>query len=182
MRALILLLVLLSGCAYTYPLDTSGPEERRSLSERAARQRTLIAVQGETPVPVTALQIGADSTTWIDPATGTPRSVGTADLVLVRFPSSERSPLQTFLTGLVGGAVVGGVIGAIAYADSGPSILVSSQTESALLFGMLFGSIGGTGGGLVALDALNPIRLVPTDLPAQRDTLLTTTAPSPTRR
>lgn len=167
MRALVLF-ALLGGCAYTHPLNVADAEHRQALSERATRQVAVVAVQGEPPGPVDALSIRADSTSWIDAATGVPRSVATPDLALVRFPSSERRPLRTFVAGLVGGALVGGAIGVAAFEREGPSLLAESQRESAVLFGMLFGALGGAAGGLVALDGLNPVRYVPADSTAPR--------------
>ena len=163
MRALAFLAIaaLASGCAYTRSFDAADAESRAALSARAARQSATVLVPGRPPRAVRHLTVGSDSTSWFDPATGALHVVPTADVEAVRFPRSERSAVRDLAVGVGAGVLVGGLLGAVA-ADA-PNLLFRSRAEAVAFGAVGLGLVGGSVGGIAALDAFVPERYVPAD-------------------
>ena len=159
--ALVVFAALASGCAYTRPFDAADAESRAAVSDRAARQSATVLVDGRPPQAARHLTVGADSTSWFDSATGALHVVPTADVAAVRFPRSERSAVRDLAVGVGSGMLVGGLLGAVFY--DAPDILFGSRAEAVALGAAGFGLVGGSVGGIAALDAFVPERYVPAD-------------------
>ena len=148
--ALLGLILLLSGCvSTTRTLDVSDAASRQAISERAGRQRALVTVRGEQPVPADGLRIDADSTSWTDRASGAVRSVSTRDVDRVSFSRADPEGRIDALTGLVVGAAAGAVAGAILGLQAGTNI-VFDQTANVTMGAFTLGLLGAGTGALVS--------------------------------
>ena len=106
-------------------------------------------------VPAYALQIRADSASWIDRETGAVESVPTDDLRLISFrrPERKRHPVRTMALGTLMGTALGASVGLAAEPN-----FVFGQRDLVVL-GALDGAFLGLGiGGLIASDPLRPER------------------------
>lgn len=145
---------LLVGCTYTRPLDLSAPADRQRVTERAAQQVPTLVLSSRLSTLAPRLSVRADSTTWVDPVTGTPMSVASSEVKAVRFSTAHPRPAGAFLKGLIGGAVIGTAVGYLVY--DGPGWFVSNRGESMAVGGTAFALLGGGTGAVISLDRLSP--------------------------
>jgi hypothetical protein len=156
--------LLLSACATTHPLDVSDAAARQAITERAGRHVTKVTVRGEPPADARALQVSADSTRWIDPATGSVRAVPTSQVERVSFLRRDASRGGHLARGLLIGATVGAAVGAAVGYATGPPFPFPRQVYVGVMAGGT--ALYGAGiGGVVAVAPFTPERfvLVPAD-------------------
>lgn len=153
MRSLLIFgLVACTGCAtsYSYHLDVDDAQGRQRVTERAASAPVIVRVQGEAGVSARALSVRADSTTWIDAATGSERTVGTDQLRSITFPGRDGGVFKTAALGIGTGLVTGALTGFAAYEfPNGP---IDSRSKAALAGAVGAGIVGGVVGGTVGMD------------------------------
>lgn len=149
---LTLALAALAGCSgsYAYRLDPADAEGRQRLTERAARHDVTVRVQGEPGVRARALSVRADSSTWVDPATGAVRTVATGRLSAVTVHGSDASPLRALAVGAGAGALAGAAVGALVY--DLPHGFIDSPGDAAAFGAAGTGVLGGLVSGWVASD------------------------------
>ena len=78
----LLMLVLVTGCTSTRTLTPDADGLARVNRTCEARPARLMLASGQY-VHARALRLDADSTTWVDPTTGTLQRAATADVVYV---------------------------------------------------------------------------------------------------
>jgi hypothetical protein len=118
------LLALAAGCTTTRAINrTASPEgatSRAALNEAAAGRAAEVALVGGDTLRAEGLVLGADTTTWIEPASGRMRDLPTADIRSVRLFNRGRGAFEGAGLGLAVGVVSGAVLGALAYEEPGP--------------------------------------------------------------
>ena len=148
---LFLTLAALAGCGnYAYSLDPDDAQGRQRVTERAAGESVTVRIVGEAGMPAQALSVRADSTSWVDPATGQARTVATDQLRSVSFPGSDKGSFRGIAVGVGSGVATGALLGFLSYEfPNGP---IDSRGDAAAFGAAGAGLIGGLIGGLVASD------------------------------
>lgn len=155
----VLALAVLAGCVTsTVAFDPADAGARQRLTERAAHQPATVTVRGRPPAAARALSVRADSSDWMDAATGERRTVATGEIEAVAFPASSKSPLAPLAVGLGGGAAAGAALGAATY--DGPDFLTQSRASRAAWIGGMVGVVGGLVGGVMAIERTGTDRYV----------------------
>jgi hypothetical protein len=149
---LAIVVTALTGCTHTRPLFLASPEARTELNRRAEAVTVLVTLRGDTQVRARALRVEADSTSWLDPASGAVRSVPTADLATVRFTDRGRGVAEGSGLGLLIGAGFGLLLRAVSGDSRGDRLLGLTAVQSAALVPGFFGGIGLGIGGVAGAD------------------------------
>jgi hypothetical protein len=108
---LFLILLALTGCRSTRPIEGSSPYRFVALNAEGSRQTAVVSLADGRQERARALRVAPDSTSWIDPGTRSVRSVATADVAAVRFTDRSRGALQGGAAAMALGAVAGLAIG-----------------------------------------------------------------------
>ncbi len=118
-----LLTLLHLGCAQTYMVTSGGATSYADVSERGTEQEAIVKLRSGKQHAARNLRVFVDSTSWIDPKTGTNVQRTTANLVRVEFVQYGHGALLGLLMG-------GGVGGAAGYVLGNPG---GSQTAACTL-------------------------------------------------
>ncbi|WP_412069533.1 hypothetical protein [Rubrivirga sp. IMCC43871] len=163
MRALLLAAaLLLSGCAATH--SVAGDDDFAALNDRLAGRDAVLVLTDGTAYDATALRVGPDSTTWIDPATQALLAIPTYAIAEVERRDRQRTLFRGVRIGSLSGVAVGGAMGAIAGFESGGCVIfcggdptMGDRLKGAAGFGLggaavglVYGAIFGGAAGLVS--------------------------------
>ena len=151
-RLAVLAVLVLAGCTHSHPLNAASPESRSHVNARAEQKSALVTLYDGEEVRARSLHVAPDVTTWLDPKTGTMRSVPTSELASVRFTDRGRGVLEGLGLGTAIGVVSGAVVGAYAEANGDEGGYVSIEVPGAILGGAVFGSLGLLIGGIAGVD------------------------------
>ena len=151
MRALLLLGVVLglTGCLATHPLDLADAADRQAINRRTLDQPARLTLAGRPTVPTRVLQIGPDSTSWIDPETDAIVTVATSEIQSVSF--RNRHPRRSVLKTFVAGALVGTTTDAPFLFDQSTHVTLMTAAGAAC---------GGLTGFVILADPFRPERFV----------------------
>ena len=145
MRIVVLVsLLAFSACTTTRTAQPGTPEAAAYLRAVAGDVVTVTLVGGER-VRARSVRVGADSTSWLDPASRALRSVATAEVVRVERTDRQRGAVR----GAVTAAAVAGVASAVAaYAlqdpdDCTPTIVTGCGTGTRVALSVALGSAAG---------------------------------------
>jgi len=141
---LLAVVATLSGCASvnSYPIRTDDAGVRQQLTERSARQDVTVRTTSEAGISARALSVRADSTSWVDPATGETRTIATDQLRAVSIPGRQGGTLTTIATGIGSGLVGGAALGYGAY-KAGIGINTIDSAGQAAMYGAAGGGVLG---------------------------------------
>lgn len=113
MRTLLVLsFVALTGCSLSRSAAVDPLTDSARLNRDVAGRTVTVVVEGRGPLRVRSLHVAPDTTTWIDPATGTLGRAATAAVLAVERRSRLRGVVRGAATMAAVGAV-GGVVGAL---------------------------------------------------------------------
>ena len=142
--ALLLLVLLATGCTYTRPLSTAVDASRSAPARFAQRGPALLTLDGGPSVRAVRVTVGPDSTRWTDPETGAAHVAATSRVTSLCFRHVGRSESVGWLTGTAIGVGLGAFLGAALHKERNPN---GFQREGAAVVGaVIVGAISGPGG------------------------------------
>lgn len=163
-QSLLVLLLVLAGCTHTRTADFSSVATRDEVNFRADRGHPVIHIKGEPSRQALALQIAADSATWIDKKSGEARAASTSSVEAVAFRRDGYGALE--------GAAIGTVAGGALMAWS------ATQDDFSPAFAAVIGAIGGQWLGAL-IGAIHSDKVVYQVHPVDVAVLEDTSAPCP---
>lgn len=118
MRLLLLsAALLLSGCAATH--SVAADDDFAALNARLAGRDAVLVLTDGTAYDASALRVGPDSTTWIDPATQALLAIPTYAIAEIERRDRQRTLTRGVRLGGLSGAAAGGTLGVVAGYSSG---------------------------------------------------------------
>lgn len=106
----VLLAGLVMGCTHT---QTVAPQDAqwREVNRRAEEKRATVIFVNDRTTAAKDLQLRPDSTSWLDPNTGTVQGAATSEVASISFKYRARGALEGLGVGLLFGAAGGAVLG-----------------------------------------------------------------------
>ncbi len=108
---IVLIAILHLGCAQTYMVTSDGTTSYADVNERATEHDAIVTLRSGEQHVARNLRVLGDSTSWINPETGTNVQRITADLVRVQFIQNGQGALLGLAMGGGVGAAVGFMLG-----------------------------------------------------------------------
>lgn len=153
MRIRLLLATLLfsvTGCTHQRAVTPTEVESIADLNKRAGQNAVTVTLAGGPVYSGRALQMAADSTSWLMKDSDEVKSVATNDVVTIEIRNRGRGALEGLATGAVAGTLAGVTLGLIIGDDppceEGWCLFRTTGREKAQIFGVLLGTISGLGG------------------------------------
>lgn len=153
MRIHILLpfvLLLATGCTHQRVVAPADVDSVIDLNQRAGQHNVTVTLSNGVVYYGRALQMAADSTSWLVEDTQEVTSVATDDVVAVEIQNRGRGALEGLATGAVAGTLTGVALGLIVGDDppceDGWCLFRTTAEEKAQLFGVLLGTTSALGG------------------------------------
>lgn len=112
----VLAALLLVGCNHSRSLAPDAVSRQTGRAGSWVSSATVALASGER-ARVRSLHVAPDVTTWVDPETGTARSVPTAEVASVQLLNRRRGALEGAGLGAVAGAVGGAALGVVAVSN-----------------------------------------------------------------
>lgn len=138
-----------TSCASQRPLYTGevlqvdDAESLKHLNERTADRVATVIMNRGVSLPAQSLLMAADSTSWLDPSSGSVMSVKTSEIAGVRFEDRGRGAVTGLIAGVTVGTLLGVMAGLLESQGSGFLGDPSPAGEAILRNGATLGGIGG---------------------------------------
>ena len=137
----LLFILTLSGCANTVRIEKeqTTDEYYMSINKKCEKEYVVLALQDKVPLRVYNVNVGIDSTTWMDITNGKYKTVQTSNVYSVQVTDRAGGALTGLGYGTLGGALAGAAyVSAVTGPTSHPG------------FSVIFGAIGGALVGAIA--------------------------------
>lgn len=144
------LLFSFTGCTHQRAVFPTESESVVDLNKRAGQHAVTVTLADGAVYFGRALQMAADSTSWLMRNSHEVKSVATTDVVVIEIRNRGRGALEGLATGAIAGSLAGAALGLIAGddppCDDGWCFFRLTAGDKAQLFGITLGTISGLGG------------------------------------
>lgn len=156
--AILILALILIGCTHT---EAVWPTDYDRINAQIASQPAIVHLDFGKQYSTKALELSADTTTWLDPATSVQMSVPTSWVTTVSVAQPGHGALKGLGIGVTAGALTGALIGVASHEPN----LAIDKGFAALVGAAVFGGAGLVIGPIVgSLTRKDVYQLLPSEL------------------
>lgn len=147
---LILLFSVATGCTHQRVVLPADADSVVDFNQRAGPHNVTVTLANGAVYYGRALQMAADSTSWLEKDSQEVKSVATAEVIALEIQNRGRGALEGLAAGAVAGTLTGITLGLIVGDDppceEGWCFFRTTGREKAQLFGILLGTTSALGG------------------------------------